>query len=161
MSHWVTHPSWDYLRKSEQQNAYQCAFCRACDKQRWNQHHWQSCLTSPNRLEQMLDLIENNVVLFRLFWRFRGWNDGKRLEDLFSLLRMKAPELKKQLLEVLCEVPFLLLHIFDKIESSRVFMSIFRGVVLNSLVNEGNLLWISDGHSTKVIFWGILKSMMY
>ncbi len=74
---------------------------------------------------------------------------------------MKAPELRKQLLEVLSEVLFLLLHIFDKIESSRVFMSIFRGVVLNSLINEGNLLWISDGHSTKVIFSGILKSMMY
>jgi hypothetical protein len=53
---------------------------------------------------------------------------------------------KQHLLEVLSEILLLLVHIIDKIESSRVFVSIFSRVVLDTLVNEGNLLWISDGH---------------
>ena len=53
---------------------------------------------------------------------------------------------KQYLLEVLSEILFLLFHIIDKIESSWVFVSILSRVVLDSLVNEGDLLRICDGH---------------
>ena len=53
---------------------------------------------------------------------------------------------RQNLLEVLSEVLFLLFHIIDKIESSWVFVSILSGVVLDSLVNEGDLLRICNGH---------------
>jgi hypothetical protein len=59
---------------------------------------------------------------------------------------MKTPKLSKALLKVLGKIFFLLFHIFDKIESSRMFVCIFGSIVFDSLVNEGNLLRISDGH---------------
>lgn len=59
---------------------------------------------------------------------------------------MKTPFIKKSLLEVFSEIFSLFFHVIDKIESSWVFVRILGGVVLDSLVNEGDFLGICDGH---------------
>lgn len=59
---------------------------------------------------------------------------------------MKTPKLRKGLLKVLGKIFFLHFHVFDKIESSRMLVCICSSIVLDSLINEGDLLRICDGH---------------
>jgi hypothetical protein len=70
---------------------------------------------------------------------------------------MKTPKLREELLKVLGKIFFLLLHVVYKIESSRMLVCVCSSIVLDSLVNEGDLLRISDGHFNNSNILGNIK----
>ena len=70
---------------------------------------------------------------------------------------METSKLTKRLLEILSEVFPLLSHVFDKIESSGMLVSILGSIVLNALVNKSELFRIRNRHFREsIIFKNII-----
>ena len=146
MGHWVAYPTRDNLCKGEKQHTHYSVRCRACDHHRAEQCDRQCNLTLPYRLKEMFDLVEDLVILLRLLGGLACGNYWEGLEYFLGLLWMKTSTIKKCVLEVLSEILSLLVHIIDEIESSRVFGRVFGGVILDSIIDEGDLLGIRDSH---------------
>lgn len=90
VGHWVTDPAWNHLSESEKQNAYNCAFSRACDHHCAEQCDRQCGFAIPERLEEMMNFFVHLVVFNWVFGRLSFWNNGERLENFLCLFGMKT-----------------------------------------------------------------------
>ncbi len=80
---------------------------------------------------------------------FEGWpfeTTGKDFRTFYACYEWRHLNLIISILEVLCEVFSLLLHIFYEFQASWVLRWVLSGVVLYSLINKGYFLWIWAYH---------------